>query len=234
MTKVWKLFLLLLAFGSLKAQDGSYVEVRDFETWTSAEFNFKPSKKLSFGLQQQVRLDNNSSELKNTFTQASASYALFKNFELEYGLRYIAINDNSGAVQGYNYDYRHHFDLSFKHKIKPLRLNHRLRYTTRNEAGLSSEEGDMARQTLRYRMKIDYNIKKWKLDPILSGELFNRFENGINEGISDYRITFGTEYNLKKAGKIGIYYRFEKELNTSYPMEVHLIRLKYSFTLKNY
>ena len=226
--------LVLLALCTLAvAQEGSYVEVRDLESWTSAEFKYKISKKWTFGLQEQIRLDNNSTEIKGLFTEFMAQYELFKNFKVAYGFRWINKNDNQGDVQGYEHFFRHQFDASYKHNIDQFWFKYRFRYTTRNEAGISKDEGDIPVKYLRLKATVGYKIKNWKFDPILSGELFNSRENGINYGLTNYRLTLGTEYKLKNASTIGLFYRMEQELNISYPKTTHIIRLNYTFTLKH-
>lgn len=215
------------------AQEGQYIEVRDFETWTSAKLKLKPSKEWNFGVQGQFRLDNNSSELKGFFTEISVGRKLFKGMEIGLGLRYINKNDNEGKVQGAEHYFRYHFDLNYKHKLDRFSFKYRFRYQNRNEMGVSKEEGDIHTQYFRLKAGVEYNIKDWKFDPVLSGEIFNKFEkNGYSNGFDAYRLTIGTNYKMKKAGKIGIFYRLENEISDFYPKSTHILRIKYSYTLK--
>ena len=224
------LFCIPFAAG---AQDGEYIEVRDFETWTSLGLKYEAGDKWTFGLQEQLRLDYNSTEIKGLFTQVSADYELFKNFEIGLGLRLIQRNDNEGNNQGWEHFFRYHLDAEYGHKIDRFSLKYRFRYQSRDELNVSREQGDISKNFLRLKAKVGYNIKNWKLDPVISGELFNHREDGINYGMSNYRVTFGTNYKIKNAGKIGVYYRLEQELNTNYPMTTHILRLKYTYTLKS-
>ncbi len=109
------------------SQGGEYVEVRDLESWFSMELKYKLNKKWSFGLQEQLRLENNSSEIDGYFTQFTSAYKLFKNLEAGVGLRYISKNDNEGKIQGYRNYFRYHLDASFKHKISRFSIKYRLR-----------------------------------------------------------------------------------------------------------
>jgi hypothetical protein len=225
--------LLLLLVNTITAQDGQYIEVRDFETWTSGKLKLKANKKWNFGLQAQMRLDNNSSELKGFFTELSTGYKLFKGMKIGAGIRYINKNDNEGAVQGAEHYFRYNLDATYKHKIDRLALKYRFRYQNRNEMGISKEEGDVHLQYFRLKASIEYNIKDWKLDPVLSGEIFNKYEkNGYSNGFSDYRITIGTNYKTKGYGEIGLFYRLENEITSFYPKTTHILRVKYTYTLK--
>lgn len=226
------LFTLLVANSAI-AQEGQYIEIRDFETWTSGKLKLKANKKWNFGLQAQMRLDNNSTELKGFFTELSTGYKLFKGMEIGAGIRYINKNDNEGAVQGPEHYFRYHLDVTYKHKMDRFALKYRFRYQNKNEMGISKTEGDVHLQYFRLKASVEYNIKDWKLDPILSGEIFNKYEkNSYSNGFSDYRITIGTNYKTKGYGKIGIFYRLENEISTFYPKTTHILRIKYTYTLK--
>lgn len=228
------LFLALYAISASVAQEGQYIEVRDFETWSSAKLKYKANKKWSFGVQGQFRLDYNSSELKGFFTEFSTGYKIAKKFEISAGLRYINKNDNEGNIQGTEHYFRYQLDATYKHKIDKFSLKYRFRYQNVNEMGLSKEEGDVPVQYFRLKATAEYNIKNWKFDPILSAEIFNKYEkDSYDNGFSDYRVTLGTNFKTKSYGKIGIFYRIEKEISSFYPKTTHIVRFKYTYTLKH-
>lgn len=223
---------LLLFFGAL---EGIWAqENRDFETWTSAEFRYRPSKKWRLGLETQLRLKENSSEIDGYFGELTGGYEIFKGFRATLGVRLISKNDNTGKQQGYENFVRLHADALYKHKIDRLGLNYRLRYQTRDELGVTNENGDFADNTIRLKIGTEYNIRKWKLDPQLSAEIFHQNERNEDEGFDKFRITFGTEYKFKKWGRLGVFYRFEREINKTNPASTDIIRLQYVYTLKGY
>jgi hypothetical protein len=205
----------------------------DLETWTSVRLRYNASKKWAFELQEQLRMKENSSVTDQYFTQLTARYKLTKNLSLGAGLRYIKRNDTQGKIQGFEDHFRYHFDLGFKHSLDRFAFNHRLRFQNKNELGVSEEEGDFAKKNFRFKSSIVYNIRKWKLDPKVSAEIFNKSHEGGTNGFNKYRLTFGTSYNLKKAGEISLYYRMEKELNTFLPKKVNIIGFNYTYALNN-
>ncbi len=149
------------------------------------------------------------------------------------GFRYIRNNDTNGNIQGYENFFRYNIDLSYRHKLDRLGLKYRVRYQNRNEIGLSSSEGDIARQRFRFKTTFDYNIRNWKLDPELSGELFNGFrKNGTENGFDKYRISLGTSYKVKKIGRFSLFYRLEKEFNVTNPETLNILSFKYTYTIK--
>lgn len=228
--------LILLVFGlgpKGYAQEGSYVEVRDFEVWSAAELKYKWNKKWAFGLEEQLRFKNNASEVDQYFTQLSLKYIGFDHLEFGGALRFIRDNDNVGAVQGYENHLRFHVDLGYKYKLSKFSIKHRLRYQNRNELGISEEDGDYAKQNFRFKTSLKYNIKDWKFDPEIAGEIFYHKEFGEVSAFNKYRLTLGTDYKIKKFGEIGAFYRMEHELNVSFPKTTHIIGLSYVYTLKN-
>lgn len=214
------------------SQEGEYITVRDFETWSSVNLEYKPTKKWDFSLGQQIRLNNDSKEMDEFFTDLGIGYSLNKNFTLGLGTRYITENDNVGKIQGYENHLRFNFDFGFKHQVNNLKLKYRFRYQTKNELGVSEEEGDFVNNHFRLKIAGNYNIKKWKLDPSLSAEIFYHSEEGEENEFNKFRITLGTKYKIKGFGDIGIFYRIERELNATYPKTTNIAGLKYTYTIK--
>jgi len=206
----------------------------DFETWSSIEIEYKPTKKWSFALEEQIRLKDNSSVTDQYFTQLQIEYRAFKNFTFGSGLRYIKKNDTKGNIQGYEDHFRFHLDGSYNHKINQFSFKYRFRYQNKNELGISRKEGDFPNQHLRFKTSIDYKIKNWKFDPKFSIEIFNYFEKGETNGFDKYRVSIGTDYKLKNFGKLSLFYRLERELNVDYPKIINIIKFKYSYNFKSY
>ncbi|WP_298778145.1 DUF2490 domain-containing protein [uncultured Polaribacter sp.] len=205
----------------------------DWASWNTVGVDYKLNNKLSFGFAGQLRFKENISVVDEYFTELSGAYKLFKGFKIGAGLRYISENDNTGNVQGYDNYFRFNIDASYKHQIKNFKLGYRLRYQNKNEIGVSYAEGDFVNQNLRFKTSIEYDINNWKLDPKFSAEIFNRFQEGKDNGFNKYRLTLGTDYNLKDFGKIGAFYRIEKELNVDLPDTKNIVGLKYIYRFKN-
>jgi hypothetical protein len=90
---------------------------------------------------------------------------------------------------------------------------------------------DIATENLRFKRGLEYNIKKWPLDPKFAAEVFHRFRKGEAMRYSKYRLTLGTSYNLKKFGKFGIYYRYERSVIVRLPRDITIFGLDYSFSI---
>ena len=231
------LVIIILSTFSIKglSQEGQWIEVRDFETWSSAGIKLKINKHWEFGLEEQLRLKTNSSLVDSYFTELNAKYKTKSRFEFGAGLRYLKENDNKGKIQGYENHLRYNFDLGYKHFLNRFKLGYRLRFQSKNELGVSTEEGDYLNRHFRFKIGSKYNIKNWKFDPKLSAEFFYHMEEGKENGFDKFRATLATSYKLKKYGEISIFYRIERELiatYSSYPKTTYILGLNYIYTIK--
>ncbi|MDO6738130.1 DUF2490 domain-containing protein [Wenyingzhuangia sp. 2_MG-2023] len=222
------LFLAMVLFVSTWSYGQETIVVRDLETWSSLNLKYKINKKWAMALQGQLRLENNSSEVNQYFGQVDLEYSPFKHFELAGAIRYIKKNDNTGNVQGYENHFRYQLDGTYKHKLNNFDFKYRVRYQSKNELSVD----DVAKKYVRFKAGLDYNIKKWKLDPELSGELFRSVGSDSDKQLEGYRLTLGTSFKVHKSAKIGVFYRYDKELNTTYPQTTNIIGVKYTYNLK--
>ena len=229
------LIVLTLCFSKFYSQEGEWIEVRDFESWTKVGVNLKLNKNWEFGLEEQLRLKNNSSEVDAYFTEINAKYKMKSGLYLGGGFRFIKENDNEGKIQGYETHLRYNFDLGYKHSVDRLKLGYRVRYQSKSETEATAGLNGSPNNTLRFKIGGAYNIKGWKFDPKLSVEIFNRFAEGDEGGLSKFRATLGTSYDLKKWGELSAFYRIERELNPTYadyPKTTHIAGLSYVYTFK--
>lgn len=202
---------------------------QDFESWNSLQLKYKFNKKFSIGLEQGIRLNQNASIVDQVLTDFKFKIKPTNYLNFGIGLRYLADRGNNDLFDN---DFRFNLDAIYKHKIKPFSFQYRLRFQNRNEIGLSTDEGDYFRNYLRLKAGAEFNIKKWKFDPILSAELFRDLTK-YTGGFDKLRFTLGTSYSLKKWGEVDAYYRIERSLMTSYPKTTYIIGLGYTFTFKS-
>ncbi|MDB2385206.1 DUF2490 domain-containing protein [Polaribacter sp.] len=228
MRKQLKIVIVIIGIcygNSFLAQEDS-----DLASWNAVGIKYKLNKKITFDLEQHLRLKEDFSLVDEYFTQFETGYKFANNFEFVGGLRFIRENDTEGNLQGYENHFRYHADVKYEHKIKNLNIGYRLRYQNKNYL----DEDDVARQNFRFKTDFEYKIKKWPLDPSFSAEIFNRYRKDADtNGFSKYRLTFGTDYKIKNFGKIKLFYRVEKELNADLPETLKIIGLKYTYTIKN-
>lgn len=219
----------LMVFGlgfSARAQDTVVHVVQDLESWTSARFRYKVSKKLDLRLSQNLRLGHNSSQIDQHFTELTGNYRVIKPLTLAIEGRYGFKSKESETEKFF----RMFYSLNASRKIGRWAFGGRLAFQSRNELSGSDIDDDPTRN-FRYRAELGYNIKNWKLDPEVSFELFRR--TGVEEPeFHKYRFKISTGYSLKKAGKLRFFYAFEEELKDNYPKATSILGVNYTFTAK--
>lgn len=226
------LIIVALIFGKeIKAQTNNSSDV---ESWNLIQVAYKPTKKLKFDLEGQIRFKDNISLIDRYIVQLGTEYFIYKQIKISGALRYINKNDNTGQIQGYENYLRYNIDASNKHKIEHLWIKYRLRFQNRKEIEDGIFSNDFDKPYLRYKLSFGYNIKKSKFEPEISGELFQPIGNVENMGVNAFRFTFGTSYSLKDYGKIDLFYRIQKELDIIYLQSTNIIGFKYSYLIKGY
>lgn len=129
--------------------------VQDFETWSSVGLEYKPIHRMSLELQEQVRLNNNSQNLNQYFTQLSLSYELSKHFEFSGGYRWITASKKQDGVSINESANRYHLGVVYKHTFKRASFSYRLRF--QNKSFLDSNSSN--NQFWRFKTRVKYNIK---------------------------------------------------------------------------
>jgi hypothetical protein len=212
------------------AQEGIPVVVQDFETWTRLGVKFEPNKVIDISLDQGLRLRHNSSELDEFFTNVKFTLNPIKNLSIGASYRFIGENDEAD----FELHQRFAFDAAYRYKRNRFSVEPRIRFQFKDELGVSKEEGDYSVKNLRFKLKFKYNIKNWKLDPIVSSEIFRQYEKKTLAHYDKLRFTIGTNCDFKRFNKIYIFYRMERELNSDYPKTTNVFGIQYRFIAKKF
>ena len=241
MQKIVSLILLSVTISlSSTAQDSTLT--RDLESWIAVGGQKKfLDNKLTVGLQQQFRLDNNTSRLSQFFTTLEADYEVYKNLKLGAGYRFI--KDRNGK-NGYVTEHRFNLDASYSKKFDRLRAGARIRYQRRSNALYTQ----FPTTKYRLRLKLNYNIPNWKFDPFFSTEFFYAKENlsygyvdDVTEenpitGLQKYRLQIGTSRKTGKLGEVKVFYMLEHQFsdygtNFGVPINWNVFGINYTFKL---
>lgn len=225
---VFVAFFILLSTKQLSAQESN-----DLEGWSALQIDIKVTKKLSFSVAEHLRYKKDISTLSNYFTQLETSYEIFQDFQIGAGVRFIKKNDDIGNRQGIESHFRYQLDALYQHEVKQLNLSYRLRYQNKNELGFSEEEGDIAKEQLRFMLAIGYKLRPIRVVFKLKGELFSTISDGAEpEKIDRNRFTLLASRKFKKIGKFSLFYRIQEDINTiEENVNKSIIGLKYSYSL---
>lgn len=200
----------------------------DFGIWTSIGAEKKINKKLSVGVEGELRTRNNTKTADRWTVGASADYKLTK--YLKVGAAYDFLYGNNIEKISYhsNGDYnnwrpsfwsgRHRFNVSVTGDVNVgawnLSLRERWQYTYRpattterydfdNAWWENTDVGAKAKNVLRSRFQLEYNISHSKFTPYVNVELFNAWN------LQKVRYTIGAEQKIRKRHIVGLYYRYQ-------------------------
>ncbi|MBO72057.1 MAG: hypothetical protein CMD35_00435 [Flavobacteriales bacterium] len=203
------------------------------ESWSIAELRYYPSKKFRFGIEQQLRFNDNISTFDRTFTELNGRFSFLKNFNFGLTYRYMFINDHTGNTQGFEKHFRWDYYISQKIKVSQFEIQNRIKYQNRKEIRDPSIRCICeTRNYWRLKSGVKYKIKNWKYDPYFSSEIFlptNKREKQLN---NRYRLAIGTDIKISKRQKLRVRYMFEREIKSWNPEANSIFQIKYMYAIK--
>ena len=227
----------------------------DFGVWYSLGAEKKVNKQLSIGAETEFRTRNDSKTADRWSIGVEADYKIIKGVKASLGYSFLYDNngeslsynyDNTGAVASLNnwrpsyWGHRHRVTASLQGSKTFGRLGVSLRerwqYTYRPEKTVQRYDFDngywepksiksKAKNVLRSRLQLDYDLPNWKADPYVSVELSNAWN------IQKIRYTLGADWKVKKVHTLSFYYRYQDIRNDDFDGEpdMHVIGVGYKF-----
>ena len=190
-------------------------QTSDAELWTRVGISKKITKKISLHFEEQVRLNDNISSVKNFFSELGVVYRLNKYLRFSGNYRYKSIRRADGTFRTAN---RFHGDIRFRYKAKPIIVFYRARMQV--EHGIRNK-GPRTEYYDRNKLTLKLDLDK-KFSPYLSSEIYLN----VNDGTFDkVRYTIGVDLDLKKRNEISIFYRIQREFNVRNPNYTYVIAL---------
>ena len=198
--------LFLLLSGLLFGAD-------DFESRSTVSYGFKLPYSLKLDCEQSLRLSGKEQSFKQTFTQLTFSYKIINDLSVIIPIRYAIFDDKV----------KNRISLGGLYKIgmKPFKVKFKTRFQKTHE---KNEDPD---EVYRNKLYAHYKLNK-KLEPFLSYEVFHP-ANSNDNSLNEYRLSFGTDFDLPRKRSIKLYYQFKVEdLNKKNPDKVHIMGLTFS------
>ena len=188
----------------------------DNQSWTSVGFEKKLPYSFKLQFEQELRLEDQLSTFKQTFSEFSLSSSVFKGFKIELPFRYMTYKDKTKQ--------RVSFSGSYKYSFKPVSLKYRTKYQT------TYEKGEIPEELIRNKFSIMYRLNK-KIEPYVSGE-FIQLDGSHNYLLDETRFSFGLTYELPRKNSMKIFYTLKNEDKTKKtPAEIGVFGLSYNFSL---
>jgi hypothetical protein len=227
MNKVAKIIIALmaciLAF-PLAAQETKVVS--DLGLWTGVELEKEVNKKWTFSLKEEVRFKTNVSELNNYFTQAGIQYRINRNFALEGKYRFTRDKKSDGSFENRS---RYSLDLKYKGRLDFITIDYRLRYQKEVEGMRLWDLQAPYEKYVRNRVSIQYTDLQ-KLEPFISGEIFQLFEMYQYPVFHFFRIQAGIRYEPGNFGEFKASWGFNREIESPTPATYYMFTVNYTYS----
>ena len=202
-------WVILLFFQGVSAAD-------DTESWSSIGFETKLPYSIELELDQGLRLKDQMSSFKQTFTQISIAYEIIDGMKIFVPIRYAIFEDKTKQ--------RISAGGSYKYDLKPLSFKYRSKFQ------MTFEEDEPSRELVGNKFSIDYKINK-KFKSYISGEIFHRYDIDQYQ-YDEYRISTGMNMSIKKKRQLKIFYPYKLEdLTRSRKNQINTFGIGYNFKL---
>ena len=203
---LYKLVFLILLQGINGADDT--------ESWSSIGFETKLPYSIELELDQGLRLKDQMSSFKQTFTQVSIAYEIIDGMKIFVPIRYAIFEDKTKQ--------RISAGGSYKYDLKPLSFKYRSKFQ------MIFEEDEPSRELVRNKFSIDYKINK-KFKSYISGEVFHLYDLDQYQ-YDEYRISTGMNVSIKKKRQLKIFYTYKiEDLTKSSTNQINIFGIGYNF-----
>jgi hypothetical protein len=201
-------FLILLSFLQVHAK------TKRFGTWIEAKFSKDIFKKLEFTLAPELRLQDDFT-VDEYLMDGDLTFKPVDFLRLSAAYRYL-INVKKSENEHY-----HRFALDAMGKKEWKRLEGSLRFRLTNYPEFEANNNDK-NEYLRYRLKFEYDIRKCKLRPFTSYELFYLL---ADKALTKSRFDIEGSYKISDNSRLGLYYRLETHFDGE--DAIHILGIAY-------
>ncbi len=198
-------------------------QVDDYGTWLSVDLSKDITSKFSLGLEEEVRLFKNFSELDRFSTSLTGEYSFIK--ALKAGAGYMLIFNHK--VNSDTWDTRHRYFVYVQGRQEigrfTLSLRERFQSTFVKEEAADEDGFDLVNKNyLRSRLSVSYDIKNNKLEPYASAEMYYSLHKSGGNEINDMRYTVGAEFPISGKLDLDTYLRLDQEMNVKNPVSMYV------------
>ena len=192
----------------------SQINNEDFGNWIRTGFSYGINKKVALNSRFELRTINNSTEIKQLFSEFSAKVKINSFFRLAFAYRAKSVSEEYNNI----FQNRLHTDFTFRYKFGYLS------FLFRNRVQYNLNPNETNSFYDRVRFKTAFKINK-KIKAFLFDELFFHMNNSSGPIYNNNRLGFGLEYKLNSSIFLGLKYLRNRELNVYNPQIMNVIGL---------
>ena len=203
-------FLILISPVFIVAQTNN----EDFGNWIRTDFTYSINKKVALNSRFELRTINNSTEIRQLFSEFSAKIKINSFLRAAFAYRAKSVNAEYSNI----FQNRFHTDFTFRYKFGDLSflLRNRVQYNLNPNETNSFYD--------RVRLKTAFKINK-KIKAFLFDELFFHMNNPGGPIYNKNRLGVGIEYKINRSLFLGLKYLRNRDLNVYNPQVMNVIGL---------
>lgn len=217
---------LLGAIVLLTAGQPLLSQVSDAALWTSVNIEKKINQRISIGLSNEFRFNENISKLGTLYNDLGVGYRFNKNLRLSVNYRFV----NKRLLDD-SYSQRHRFyaDLTAKKKFSPVECIVRLRFQQQYKDMYVSEDGLVPDFYFRPKLSLKY-LGFNKLEPFISYEAFFPLWSVTPDIPDGHRFSVGIDYSFDRRNSIEFFGAYNLELGNPLKQTDYIAGVGYSFS----
>ncbi len=211
--------LILLGFTSFTAYSQD-----DFGIWYGASAEHKLIGKLGLDLSGELRTNNNASRIDEVFLEGGLSYKFNKYVSAGGAYRYTWFHETTDVYHG-----RHKWfvDVRGNLPLGDFDISGRIRFQERYKTYFEDNNDREPKSTLRYKLKIAYNIPSFPVNPFIFSEIFCPVSSDKKRSVEKFRLAVGAEYKISKKQSVDAAYMFQRDY-LPHITGINLITLSYN------
>lgn len=200
-----KLFIVMLI---LKCTT-MYGQKKDFGAWYSISARYEIINNLRVEVSEEVRTDNNASEIDQFFTDMGLNYKINKFVSVGGFYRFIRKVENDDEFYTRN---RFYGEIELKLPFSRFELAYRSRLQRQINKYADDVEEKAARLHNRHKVSLNYNVPNIKLTPSIFYERFYRLKYIGSYFADGQRYGGSLGYNFNKRHKVDIGFLVDEDL----------------------
>ncbi|HPM12226.1 MAG TPA: DUF2490 domain-containing protein [Bacteroidales bacterium] len=233
-------FLFICFTVYVHAQINDKMPLVDVESRTNAKIKYKVTDKFDINSQAQIRFNRISQYYEQYNFDLDFVYKLVYSLKFFVGAKYTSIHVNEYGDNFVEKHIRTNYGILYKFDIERYTLVAKIRYHDYFNMSHRQKYNKREQSCIRTYFELSYNIRNWKLDPIIFAEYFYRtsaelkrpkdkFVMDTRPPSNKYRLGVGTEYKLYKNNSLSLQYIYDCEIKTWNPSLTHIIEISYKY-----
>jgi hypothetical protein len=204
----------------------AFAQNNDMQLWTNISVEKKLTKTFSLNYAEEVRFNENISEVGQFFSDLGGTYKISKTWRISVNYRFT---NKRQLDDSYSKRHRYYFDLSYKKKFDRIIFLFRTRFQSQCADINCSDDGKIPDYYSRNKVTFKFDFDK-KYIPYISAEMFYQLNNPDGNVIDNMRYAGGVEYQFNKRASLDLFYLIQQEYNCVKPERDFVIGVGYNYS----